>query len=219
MFTGIIEEIGQIQAVKHGPASSRLTIQAAKILSDVQDGDSIAVNGVCLTVTSHSSGYFTADVMHESLRRSALGNLSQGSRVNLERAMAANGRFGGHIVSGHIDGIGTVREIHEDDIAVWYTISAAPALLRYIIEKGSITIDGISLTVAKVTAQDFSVSIIPHTAAQTTLSQRKVGDIVNLENDVIGKYVEKLLRPAEAPTKAETKDTSITMDFLEKYGF
>ena len=185
----------------------------------MQDGDSIAVNGVCLTVTSHGSSYFTADVMHESLRRSALGNLSQGSRVNLERAMAANGRFGGHIVSGHIDGIGTVREIREDDIAVWYTISASPALLRYIIEKGSITIDGISLTVAKVTAQDFSVSIIPHTAAQTTLSQRKVGDIVNLENDVIGKYVEKLLRPAEAPTKPETKDSSITMDFLEKYGF
>ena len=219
MFTGIVEEIGAVRTVVSGSEWGSLSIGARQVLEDTRRGDSIAVNGVCLTVTSHGSGYFTADVMHESLRRSALGNLSQGSRVNLERAMAANGRFGGHIVSGHIDGIGTVREIREDDIAVWYTISASPALLRYIIEKGSITIDGISLTVAKITAQDFSVSIIPHTAAQTTLSLRKVGDIVNLENDVIGKYVEKLLRPAEAPTKPETKDTSITMDFLEKYGF
>ena len=133
--------------------------------------------------------------------------------------MAANGRFGGHIVAGHVDGVGTVQRIEKDDNAIWYTIAAGPEVLKYVVEKGSITIDGISLTVAKVTAQDFSVSIIPHTAAQTTLSQRKVGDIVNLENDVIGKYVEKLLHPAEAPTKPETKDTSITMDFLEKYGF
>ena len=219
MFTGIIEEVGTIKQIQKNPASAVITIAADTVLEQTKIGDSIAVNGVCLTVTDLKAGSFTADVMHESLRRSALGNLSQGSRVNLERAMAANGRFGGHIVSGHIDGIGTVREIREDDIAVWYTISASPALLRYIIEKGSITIDGISLTVAKVTAQDFSVSIIPHTAAQTTLSLRKVGDIVNLENDVIGKYVEKLLRPAEAPTKPETKDSSITMDFLKKYGF
>ena len=214
MFTGIIEEIGQIQAVKHGAASSRLTIQAAKILSDVHDGDSIAVNGVCLTVTSHGSGYFTADVMHESLRRSALGNLSQGSRVNLERAMAANGRFGGHIVSGHIDGIGTVREIHEDDIAVWYTISASPALLRYIIEKGSITIDGISLTIAAVDNTGFSVSAIPHTVSQTNLRQRRRGDPVNLETDIIGKYVEKLLRPGQ-----EEAHSPITKEMLSHYGF
>ena len=231
MFTGIIEEIGQIQAVKHGAASSRLTIQAAKILSDVQDGDSIAVNGVCLTVTSHGSGYFTADVMHESLRRSALGNLSQGSRVNLERAMAANGRFGGHIVSGHIDGIGTVREIREDDIAVWYTISAAPALLRYIIEKGSITIDGISLTVAREDKDRFQVSIIPHTAAKTILSEKKNGDMVNLENDCVGKYVAKLLQPYQGNTSGDlhsdsSSDSSshpassgITAEFLLQNGF
>ena len=217
MFTGIIEEIGIIQAVHHGPASSLLTIRAEKVLEDVKDGDSIAVNGVCLTVTSHGSSYFTADVMHETLNRSSLGNLRQKSPVNLERAMPANGRFGGHIVSGHIDGIGTVSAIRQDDIAVWYTISASPSILRYIIEKGSIAIDGISLTVATVTDIDFSVSIIPHTAAQTTLSRRKSGDIVNLENDVIGKYVEKLLQPAVTTPKTEA--SSITMDFIEKYGF
>ena len=216
MFTGIIEEIGIIQAVHHGPASSLLTIRAEKVLEDVKDGDSIAVNGVCLTVTSHGSSYFTADVMHETLNRSSLGNLRQGSPVNLERAMAAGSRFGGHIVSGHIDGIGTVSAIRQDDIAVWYTISASPSILRYIIEKGSIAIDGISLTVATVTDIDFSVSIIPHTAAQTTLSRRKSGDIVNLENDVIGKYVENLLQPAGTPPKTEA--SSITMDFIEKYG-
>ncbi len=217
MFTGIIEEIGIIQAVHHGPASSLLTIRAEKVLEDVKDGDSIAVNGVCLTVTSHGSSYFTADVMHETLNRSSLGNLRQGSPVNLERAMAAGSRFGGHIVSGHIDGIGTVSAIRQDDIAVWYTISASPSILRYIIEKGSIAIDGISLTVATVTDIDFSVSIIPHTAAQTTLSRRKSGDIVNLENDVIGKYVEKLLQPAVTTPKTEA--SSITMGFIEKYGF
>ena len=217
MFTGIIEEIGIIQAVHHGPASSLLTIRAEKVLEDVKDGDSIAVNGVCLTVTSHGSSYFTADVMHETLNRSSLGNLRQGSPVNLERAMAAGGRFGGHIVSGHIDGTGTIAAIRQDDIAVWYTISASPSILRYIIEKGSIAIDGISLTVATVTDIDFSVSIIPHTAAQTTLSRRKSGDIVNLENDVIGKYVEKLLQPAVTTPKTEA--SSITMDFIEKYGF
>ena len=219
MFTGIVEETGFIRSLRLSGSSGKIAIRAKKVLGGTRIGDSIAVNGVCLTVVSLEKDGFTADVMAETVRRTNLGDTKIGEKVNLERAMAANGRFGGHIVSGHIDGIGTVCEIREDDIAIWYTISAAPALLRYIIEKGSITIDGISLTVAKVTAQDFSVSIIPHTAAQTTLSQRKVGDIVNLENDVIGKYVEKLLRPAEASTKPETKDTSITMDFLKKYGF
>ena len=219
MFTGIIEEIGIIQAVQHGPASSLLTIQASKVLDDVKDGDSIAVSGVCLTVTSHGSRCFTADVMHETLNRSSLGNLRQGSPVNLERVMAAGGRFGGHIVSGHIDGTGTVSAIRRDDIAVWYTIHTSPSILRYIIEKGSIAIDGISLTVAAVTDRDFSVSIIPHTAACTTLSLRKVGDIVNLENDLIGKYVEKLMQHESGLPASHTAESSITMEFIEKYGF
>ena len=157
---------------------------------------------------------FSADVMNETFSRSSLGMLTTGSKVNLERAMAANGRFGGHIVSGHIDGTGTVTDIRNDGIAVWYTISADPEIMRYIVEKGSIAIDGISLTVAKVTDTSFSVSIIPHTASQTTLGTKKKGDTVNLENDIIGKYVEKLMKPAE-----NTGKSGITMDFLVKNGF
>ena len=214
MFTGIIEEIGTVSSVKQSGSSSFIEIQAKKVLEDVHIGDSIAVNGVCLTVTHFDSGVFRADVMNETLSRSSLGKLTSGSPVNLERAMAANGRFGGHIVSGHIDGTGTVTDIKNDGIAVWYTVSAAPELLHYIVEKGSIAIDGISLTVAKVTETSFSVSIIPHTAAQTILGSRKVGDIVNLENDIIGKYVEKLMKPAESP-----KTGGITMEFLMKNGY
>lgn len=214
MFTGIIEEIGTVSSVKQSGSSSFIEIQAKKVLEDVHIGDSIAVNGVCLTVTHFGGGVFRADVMNETLSRSSLGKLTSGSPVNLERAMAANGRFGGHIVSGHIDGTGTVTDIKNDGIAVWYTVSAAPELLHYIVEKGSIAIDGISLTVAKVTETSFSVSIIPHTAAQTILGSRKVGDIVNLENDIIGKYVEKLMKPAESP-----KTGGITMEFLMKNGY
>ena len=214
MFTGIIEEIGTVSSVKQSGSSSFIEIQAKKVLEDVHIGDSIAVNGVCLTVTHFGGGVFRADVMNETLSRSSLGQLTSGSPVNLERAMAANGRFGGHIVSGHIDGTGTVTDIKNDGIAVWYTVSAAPELLHYIVEKGSIAIDGISLTVAKVTETSFSVSIIPHTAAQTILGSRKVGDIVNLENDIIGKYVEKLMKPAESP-----KTGGITMEFLMKNGY
>lgn len=215
MFTGIVEEMGTVSAVKRGSTSSFIEISAEKILSDVHVGDSIAVNGVCLTVTQFGKGSFRADVMNETLHRSSLGSLKTGSRVNLERAMAANGRFGGHIVSGHIDGTGTVREIKNDGIAVWYTISAEPEILRYIVEKGSIAIDGISLTVAKVTDSSFSVSVIPHTAEVTILSTKKAGDIVNLENDIIGKYVEKLMKPKED----EKASGGITFEFLAENGF
>ncbi|SFW11187.1 riboflavin synthase [Ruminococcus flavefaciens] len=214
MFTGIIEEVGTVSRVQHSGNASFIEIQAKKVLEDVHLGDSIAVNGVCLTVTHFGGGVFRADVMNETLSRSSLGSLTNGSPVNLERAMAANGRFGGHIVSGHIDGTGIITDIKNDGIAVWYTVSAAPELLRYIVEKGSIAIDGISLTVAKVTDTSFSVSIIPHTAAQTILSTKKTGDTVNLENDIIAKYAEKLMKPAETP-----KTGGITMDFLAKNGF
>ena len=214
MFTGIIEEVGTVSRVQHSGNASFIEIQAKKVLEDVHLGDSIAVNGVCLTVTHFGGGVFRADVMNETLNRSSLGSLTSGSPVNLERAMAANGRFGGHIVSGHIDGTGIITDIKNDGIAVWYKVSAAPELLRYIVEKGSIAIDGISLTVAKVTDTSFSVSIIPHTAAQTILSMKKTGDTVNLENDIIAKYAEKLMKPAETP-----KTGGITMDFLAKNGF
>ena len=215
MFTGIVEEIGKIAGIQKGAKSAVLTIQADKVLEDVHIGDSIAVNGVCLTVTSFEKNTYTADVMNETLQRSSLGSLSIGSSVNLERAMAANGRFGGHIVSGHIDGTGTITQVKRDDNAIWYTIMAEASLMKYIVEKGSITIDGISLTVATVSDTDFQVSIIPHTQANTVLSDRKTGDVVNLETDIIGKYVEKLLQPQKIPEK----ESKITLEFLAENGF
>ena len=200
MFTGLAEEVGKIGAVKKGARSAVLTILASKILDGIRIGDSIAVNGICLTVVAFDRQSFSADVMHETLDRSSLSLLHVGSLVNLERAMPADGRFGGHIVAGHVDGIGTIESITRDDNAVWYKISTSPEVLRYIIEKGSIAMDGISLTVARVDDRSFSVSVIPHTLSVTALSDRKTGDPVNLENDMIGKYVEKLLRPMpEAP--------------------
>lgn len=213
MFTGIIEEVGTVKEVRRSGNSSYIKIQAEKVLSDVHIGDSIAVNGVCLTVTRFDSTTFQADVMNETLERSSLGSLRSGSPVDLERAMSAEGRFGGHIVSGHIDGTGTVTDIKNDGIATWYTITAKPQIMRYIVEKGSVAIDGISLTVAKVTENSFSVSIIPHTASQTVLSTKKTGDIVNLENDIVAKYVEKLMKPSEPSSGG------ITMEFLMKNGF
>lgn len=221
MFTGIIEEVGSVASIRKGAHSCVLTVNASKVLEDVHLGDSIATNGVCLTVTSFTSHSFSADVMHETLNRSSLGSLHIGSPVNLERAMLAGGRFGGHIVSGHIDGIGTISSIKEDDNAVWYTVEAPSSILRYIIEKGSITLDGISLTVAKVTNSNFSVSIIPHTRAQTNLASKKVGDVLNLENDLVGKYVERLmLQPiAASQEQPEQKSSGITKEFLSHYGF
>ena len=214
MFTGIIEEIGTVKNIQRNGSNSFIVIEAKKVLEDVHLGDSIAVNGVCLTVTKTYGSIFQADVMNETLSRSSLGELRQGSKVNLERAMAANGRFGGHIVSGHIDGTGTITDIVNDGIAIWYTISANADIMRYIVEKGSIAIDGISLTVARVTDRDFSVSVIPHTAEMTILSIKSKGQRVNLENDIIGKYVEKLMKPAE-----KSKNSGIDMSFLSSNGF
>ena len=215
MFTGIVEELGTIRSIRRGAASAVLSIGAEAVLSDLRIGDSVAVNGVCLTTTGVDRSGFTADVMHETLQRSSLGALGPGSRVNLERAMAADGRFDGHIVSGHIDGTGTIAERRRDDNAVWYTVSAPPALLRYIVEKGSIAIDGTSLTVASVEADRFSVSVIPHTAAVTLLGAKGPGDVVNLETDIIGKYVERLLRPADTPAAR----SGISLEFLAENGF
>lgn len=210
MFTGIIEEIGKISNIKRGARSAILSIQASKVLEDAHLGDSIAVNGVCLTVTALNGDVFTADVMNETLSRSSLGSLRAGSPVNLERAMAAGGRFGGHIVSGHIDGTGRIASVTRDDNAVWFRITAEKKLLRYIVEKGSIAIDGISLTVAKLDGESFSVSIIPHTMGETVLGSKKAGDIVNLENDIIAKYVEKLMGH---------KEEGVTPSLLARNGF
>lgn len=213
MFTGIVEEVGIIERIQKGSASVVLTIRAKGVLEDLKIGDSVAVNGICLTATSVTSSGFTADVMHESLNRSSLATLKIGSRVNLERAMAANGRFGGHIVSGHVDGTGRIISVTKDDNAIWYTVSTSHNIMRYIVEKGSITIDGISLTVAKVTNASFSISAIPHTVQTTILRDKKPGDVVNLENDIIGKYIEKLLIPQNQ------KSSKIDARFLMKHGF
>lgn len=213
MFTGIVEEIGSISGIKQGKNSEILTIKAKKVLEDTKIGDSIAVNGICLTVTALSSDSFTADVMHETINRSSLSKLKYGSKVNLERAMPVNGRFGGHIVSGHVDGTGTIINIKPDDNAIWYKIQANQQILKYIVEKGSITIDGISLTVAKVSETDFSISAIPHTVEQTILKEKRQGDIVNLETDILAKYIEKLLNPTQ------NEQSKITKEFLLEHGF
>lgn len=210
MFTGIIEEIGTISGITHGAKSCTLKICADKIFTDLNIGDSVAVNGVCLTATKITPPYFDADVMAETMRKTAFSGLGKGSRVNLERAMQLGGRFGGHIVSGHIDSVATIiRKVREDN-AVVITLSADSNLLRYIVYKGSVTLDGISLTVAGVTNSDFTVSIIPHTGASTTLLDKNVGDKINVECDIIGKYVEKF---------TAKKNDTITIDFLKENGF
>ncbi len=210
MFTGIIEETGKIDNIVRGGASSRLTIEGDKIFTDLQIGDSVSVSGVCLTAAEISGRTFTADVMRETLSRSMLSGLKIGDSVNLERAVMLGGRMGGHIVTGHIDGLGTITSIKNDDNAIVYTIKAGD-LARHITEKGSVAIDGISLTVADVNGEIFTVSVIPHTAKNTTLSRKKVGDAVNIETDCIAKYVEKTL--------SAKNGGGITREFLTKYGF
>ena len=210
MFTGMIEEIGKIKRLTGDGSCTRLWVQAQTVLEGTKIGDSIAVDGICLTVAELFPDGFSADVMAETLRRSALAGKRAGDTVNLERAMAANGRFGGHMVSGHIDGTGTVRERRREGNAEWITIQTTPEILELIVEKGSIGIDGISLTVAKVLSDAFCVSVIPHTARETTLLSRRAGDFVNLENDMLGKYVQKLL--------AGRKQDGLTMELLKEYG-
>ena len=214
MFTGLIEEIGSVRRVVSGAEWGSIAIACKDILPGTKIGDSIAVNGVCLTVTTLQKDGFTADVMAETLRRSDLGALRQGDPVNLERAMATDGRFGGHIVAGHVDGTGTLARKKQEGNAMVLTIAAAPALLYEIVEKGSITIDGVSLTVVSVTQENFTVSIIPHTGAQTILLDKKTGDPVNLETDVIAKYIRRFTTPQKAEKKS-----GLTLSFLQENGF
>ena len=210
MFTGIIEEVGKIKNIQGG-TNYKLTITASKILEDIHLGDSIAVNGICLTAISWDNGSFTVDVMRETLERTSLHRLRAGSFVNLERALAANGRFGGHIVSGHIDGTGEIINIRRDANAVWYKIKTSEKIMEFIIEKGSIAIDGISLTVTKVDRSAFYVSVIPHTLENTILLRKKTGDIVNLENDIVGKYIKSFTDKNSNSTLCES--------FLKSNGF
>lgn len=214
MFTGIVEEIGTIQSLLKGTKSAKIVIKGKKVLEDVKLGDSIATNGVCLTVTDFTSNTFAVDVMAETLRRSNLKNLVPGSKVNLERALRVGDRLGGHLVSGHIDGVGLIKDFKKEDNAIWVSIGAPREILKYIILKGSITIDGISLTVAYVDDSIFKVSVIPHTKDVTTLLTKDSGDEVNLECDMIGKYIEKFLS-YEEPNPKKSMDIS----FLQEHGF
>jgi len=215
MFTGLIEEIGEIKSIQKGVKSARINIKATKILQGTKIGDSINTNGVCLTITEFTKNSFSVDVMAETIRSSNLGELKPGYTVNLERALRASDRLGGHIVSGHIDGTGTIVDFYKEDNATWVSVETTVDILKYIVHKGSITIDGISLTVAYVDENVFKVSIIPHTMDETTLVLKKIGDKVNLECDMLAKYVEKLLKYGEVPKEKKP----ISMDFLLENGF
>lgn len=213
MFTGLIEEIGTMEGSVNGEKSMKLTLKSSKVLENIKIGDSISTNGVCLTVASFNDTTFTVDVMPETMRKTNLGNLKQGSLVNLERALKVSDRLGGHIVSGHVDGTGCIKDFKVEGNATWVIIETKPEVIKYIIPKGSIAIDGTSLTVVEVADNFFRVSIIPITKEDTILLKKKVGDKVNLECDIVGKYIERFL------TFKEGKKESMDMKFLADNGF
>lgn len=215
MFTGIVEEMGGITVMNKSLSGAKLTILASTVMSDLKIGDSVSVNGICLTVVSRSERDFSVEVSPETLSVTTLGSFAVGMPVNLERAMKLNERIGGHLVAGHVDGVGVIRHRHQDNNAIVFTIGAPPEILRYCVSKGSITVDGISLTINAVTEQGFSVAIIPHTAKVTILGLKQVNDTVNLESDLIGKYVERLLQERSQLSKPAI---SIDTDYLQKRG-
>lgn len=215
MFTGIIEEMGGITVMNKSLAGAKLTILASTVMSDLKIGDSVSVNGICLTVVSRSERDFSVEVSSETLSVTTLGSFAVGMPVNLERAMKLNERIGGHLVAGHVDGVGVIRSRQQDANAIVFTIGAPPEILRYCVAKGSITVDGISLTINAVTEQGFSVAIIPHTAKVTILGLKQVNDTVNLESDLIGKYVERLLQERSQLPKTTPV---IDRDYLQKRG-
>ncbi|MCS6303470.1 MAG: riboflavin synthase [Nitrospira sp.] len=215
MFTGIIEEMGAITVLKKTLSGTRLTILASAVMGDLKIGDSVSVDGICLTVVSRSERDFSVEVSPETLSVTTLGNFAVGLPVNLERAMRLNERIGGHLVAGHVDGVGVIRSRHQDSNAIVFTISAPPEILRYCVAKGSIAVDGISLTINDVSEKGFSVAIIPHTAKATTIGLKQVNDPVNLESDLIGKYVERLLQERGQLPKPPI---SIDKDYLQKRG-
>ena len=215
MFSGIIEEMGAVTVLRKTLAGARLTILASTVLDDLKIGDSVSVNGICLTVVSRSERDFSVEVSPETLSVSTLGGFAVGMPVNLERAMKLNERIGGHLVAGHVDGVGVIRSRQQDSNAIVFTIGAPPEILRYCVAKGSITVDGISLTINSMTEHGFSVAIIPHTAKVTILGLKQVNDSVNLESDLIGKYVERLLQERGQLPKPTI---SIDTDYLQKRG-
>jgi riboflavin synthase len=215
MFSGIVEEMGAVTVLRKTLEGARLTILASTVMDDLKIGDSVSVNGICLTVVSRSERDFSVEVSPETLSVSTLGGFAVGMPVNLERAMKLNERIGGHLVAGHVDGVGVIRSRQQDSNAIVFTIGAPPEILRYCVAKGSITVDGISLTINAVTEQGFSVAIIPHTAKVTILGLKQVNDTVNLESDLIGKYVERLLQERGQLPKPTI---SIDTDYLQKRG-
>jgi len=217
MFTGIAEELGKIKAMDFAAKSVKITIEAKKVLVGLKIGDSISVNGTCLTVVSFTQHNFTADVMPETVKSTVLSQLKNGSVVNLEPALMLTSRLGGHMVSGHVDGLGTITGIKKDDNAILFTIDVKADIAKYIVKKGSVAVDGISLTVVDCTSHGFTVSLIPHTAEVTAFGAKKIGDFVNIETDMVGKYIERFLTYQE-DTKS-SPEIKITTDFLQKYGF
>jgi riboflavin synthase len=215
MFTGIVEEMGGITVMNKSLAGAKLTILASTVMSDLKIGDSVSVNGICLTVVSRSERDFSVEVSPETLSVTTLGSFAVGMPVNLERAMKLNERIGGHLVAGHVDGVGMIRSRQQDANTIVFTIGAPPEILRYCVAKGSITVDGISLTINAVNEQGFSIAIIPHTAKVTILGLKQVNDTVNLESDLIGKYVERLLQERNQLTKTTP---IIDKDYLQKHG-
>lgn len=218
MFTGLIEEIGTVSGIFQGRNSYEFKIDAQTILSETKIGDSICTNGACLTVTKMGNTNFTVDIMSETVDKTNFSLLKIGSKVNLERAMRLSDRLGGHLVSGHIDGIGKIIGLEKDDIAWRINIEADQEVISKMIDKGSITIDGISLTIVEVFASSFQVSIIPHTAKETTLLTKKINDTVNLETDMIGKYVLKFLSPSQNTNEGKSQ-SKVNMNFLQENGF
>ena len=215
MFSGIIETVGAVRSLRKDADGARIAIEAPAVLDGVRLGDSIALNGVCVTVVDFDERKFEADLSIETLRRTNLGELAVGGRCNLERAMALGERLGGHLVSGHVDGVGKIRSRKNEGDSIWLTFEAPVEVMRYVVYKGSIAVDGISLTVAACDSKTFSVSIIPHTSEQTTLTEKKDGAAVNLEADLIGKYVEKLL----APHAESRSHDGVTMEKLREQGY
>lgn len=213
MFTGLVEEVGRVRRITRGPASAQIEIEARRVLEDLRVGDSVAVNGACLTVTRLGPEVFWADAMAETLRRTNLGELGPGDKVNLERALRLSDRLGGHLVTGHVDGVGKILRKEKEDVAWVLSIAAPPQVTPYLIEKGSVAVDGVSLTVVEVEGDTFKVALIPHTADRTVLGMKGPGDKVNLEADLIGKYVRRFLEVLQE------KKEGITWEFLKSHGF
>jgi riboflavin synthase len=214
MFTGLVEEVGKLVSIHHGAASAKLTIEAPLVAEGTRIGDSVAINGTCLTVVALQGSRLSFEAVPETLSRSSLKRVRAGDGLNLERALAVGQRLGGHFVQGHVDGTGTLLAVTENDNAHILRIGAAPELMRYIIPKGSVALDGISLTMADVAADSFTVWIIPHTYANTTLRDRRIGDALNIENDMLAKYIERLLQARSGGSGGVTMETLASSGFL-----